>query len=306
MSKKNRKSLFAWCIRTLAISLVPTLILVSCASDSDDDKAAVDTTAPTFSTTLGGSTIVGTNNLTVTFNEAVTGVSGNETDGTCDATKTVKLTNYAGTCYGMTIVAAGNVYTINPKTDLVSGSYTLTLGAGIKDAAGNALGESAISFAVEDAKTTISVNLRAALSGITGAEDIVSAVSTAISPDSVTNSLSVAMPLGYKAAIAKINTMDGADYISTMTKVVKSLFGNFEEPSSATTGSRSAEANESDDEKGEVAAQFAAITATEVLEIYFESVAGEVKAEGLKTISPAKKSRNTSENRQNGSASGTK
>jgi hypothetical protein len=289
MSKKNRKSLFAWCIRTLAISLVPTLILVSCASDSDDDKAAVDTTAPTFSTTLGGSTIVGTNNLTVTFNEAVTGVSGNETDGTCDATKTVKLTNYAGTCYGMTIVAAGNVYTINPKTDLVSGSYTLTLGAGIKDAAGNALGESAISFAVEDAKTTISVNLRAALSGITGAEDIVSAVSTAISPDSVTNSLSVAMPLGYKAAIAKINTMDGADYISTMTKVVKSLFGNFEEPSSATTGSRSAEANESDDEKGEVAAQFAAITATEVLEIYFESVAGEVKAEGLKTISPTKK-----------------
>ena len=51
MSKKNRKSLFTWCIRTLAVSLVPTLLLVSCASDSDDDKAAADTTVPTFSTT---------------------------------------------------------------------------------------------------------------------------------------------------------------------------------------------------------------------------------------------------------------
>ena len=38
MSKKSQKSLFAWCIRTLAVSLVPTLLLVSCATDSDGDK----------------------------------------------------------------------------------------------------------------------------------------------------------------------------------------------------------------------------------------------------------------------------
>ena len=82
---------------------------------------------------MGGSTIVGTNNLTITFSEAVTGVSGNEEDGTCDPTKTIKLTNYAGTCYGMTILIVDNVYTIDPKTDLISGSY-MTLGSGITDA----------------------------------------------------------------------------------------------------------------------------------------------------------------------------
>jgi hypothetical protein len=241
MSKKNRKSLFTWCIRTLAVSLVPTLILVSCASDSDDDKAAADTTAPTFSTALGGSTIVGTNNLTVTFNEAVTGVSGNEIDGTCDATKTVKLTNYAGTCYGMTIVAVGNVYTIDPKTDLISGSYTLTMGAGIKDAAGNALSESTISFTVEDAKTTIITNLTAALAGVTGSAEIISAVTTAISQEAVTNDLLNAIPSSFDAAITKMNTMTDIGYGTTLTKVIVSLFGNLEEPTTGST-SRSKEA----------------------------------------------------------------
>ena len=120
MSKKNRKSLFNWCIRTLAVSLLPTLLLVSCASDSDDKKTPADTTIPTVSSTLGGSTIVGTSNLTITFSEAVRGVSGNEADGPCDTSKTVKLTGSDDSCYGMVIIATNNTYAINPVSDLVT------------------------------------------------------------------------------------------------------------------------------------------------------------------------------------------
>mgnify|MGYP006254777857 CR=1 FL=1 len=98
--------------------------------------------------------VVGTSDIAITFSEAVSEVTGQQTDGTCDETKTVKLTNYAGTCYGVFIVGVGNTYTINPVTDLVSGTYTLTLGSGIKDAAGNALSETSISFTVYDALTT--------------------------------------------------------------------------------------------------------------------------------------------------------
>ena len=235
MSKKNRKSLFNWCVRTLAVSLLPTLLLVSCASDSDDDKTPADTTIPTVSSTLGGSTIVGTNNLTITFSEAVTGVSGNEEDGTCDATKTVKLTNYAGTCYGMTILAVDNTYTINPKTDLISGSYTLTLGSGITDASGNALSESTISFTVEDAKTTVTTNLTTALAGVTGSDEIVAAVTTAIGSETVTNDLLNVIPTGFDAAVTIINTMTGIEYGTTLTKIIESLFGNLEEPPAGST-----------------------------------------------------------------------
>jgi len=235
MSKKNRKSLFNWCVRTLAVSLLPTLLLVSCASDSDDDKTPADTTIPTVSSTLGGSTIVGTNNLTITFSEAVTGVSGNDEDGTCDATKTVKLTNYAGTCYGMTILAVDNTYTINPKTDLISGSYTLTLGSGITDASGNALSESTISFTVEDAKTTVTTNLTTALAGVTGSDEIVAAVTTAIGSETVTNDLLNVIPTGFDAAVTIMNTMTGIEYGTTLTKIIESLFGNLEEPPAGST-----------------------------------------------------------------------
>jgi len=73
MSKKNRKSLFTWCIRTLAVSLVPTLLLVSCAADNDSDSAA-DTTAPSVVSTvplLNASGVNKATTITVTFSESI-------------------------------------------------------------------------------------------------------------------------------------------------------------------------------------------------------------------------------------------
>jgi len=89
MSKKNRKSLFTWCIRALAISLLPTLVLVSCADDSSDDKATPAANLAPFvdsSDPASGETIVGTSNFSVTFSEAVKGLIYNASDGTCSGT----------------------------------------------------------------------------------------------------------------------------------------------------------------------------------------------------------------------------
>jgi len=220
MSKKNPKSMFAWCIRTLAVSLVPTLLLVSCASDSDSKKEPADTTAPTLTSTLGTKAITGTSDMVVTFSEAVEGVTGNAVDGACDATKTVKLTDASGSCYGMVIVATDETYTINPVSDLVSGSYSLTLGTGITDAAGNALSETTISFTVNDALTTVIANLTANLAGIDEGAAIAAAAKTSASATGVTNNLLNVIPAAFEGALDYMNDSDTIEYATALTAVI--------------------------------------------------------------------------------------
>ena len=210
------------------------------------------------SSTLGGSTVVGTSDLTVTFSEAVSEVTGQQTDGTCDETKTVKLTNYAGTCYGVFIVGVGNTYTINPVTDLVSGTYTLTLGSGIKDAAGNALSETSISFTVDDALTTAIVNLTKDLGSLAGAADVIAAAKTAASAEGVTNDLKM-LPTAYEAIV----TLAGFDFDSSPSTVITSLLGNISGNESVTTAtSRSKAASDSD--IGDVAKKFSKVNGKHV------------------------------------------
>ena len=89
-NKKPRKSLFTWCIRTLAVSLVPSLLLISCASSDSSDTP--DTTAPTASFTNVNASVLGTSTFTLTFSEAVTGVSGQTASGAC-TTASTRLTS---------------------------------------------------------------------------------------------------------------------------------------------------------------------------------------------------------------------
>ena len=174
------------------------------------------------SSTLGGSTVVGTSNLTITFSEAVQGVSGNEADGPCDTSKTVKLTGSDDSCYGMVIIATNNTYAINPVSDLVTGTYKLTLGAGITDAAGNALSETEISFTVDDALTTAIVNLTKDLANSAGAADVIAAAQAAAGAEGVTNDLNNVLPAAYKAIVE----LAGFDFDGSLTTVITSLLGN--------------------------------------------------------------------------------
>jgi len=142
--------LFNCCIWTLAVSLVPSLLLVSCASDSGD-SATPDTTAPTVSFGAPDTTVVGTVAYTLTFSEAVTGVSTN-----------VTLVDSGNNSLPVTTTSTDNIiWTVDPDGDLVTGSYTLTLtAAGIQDSAGNALDNgTALSFSVLDAHSTVLTNL---------------------------------------------------------------------------------------------------------------------------------------------------
>ena len=199
MSKKNRKSLFTWCIRTLAISLLPSMLLISCATSDGDD----DLTSPTVTSAQKDKVMVGTGSLEITFSEAVNDVTGNAADGACDLTKTLQLTDAEGNCYGIDVSQAGNTYTITPKNSLVTGSYTLAIGTGITDAAGNPLngssfnGAEIISFTVDDALTTVVANLTASLAGIDEGAAIAAAAKTAASADGVTNNLLNVIPAAF-------------------------------------------------------------------------------------------------------------
>ena len=227
----------------------------SCAPDGLDS----DQEAPTASSPLGGSTVVGTSNLTVTFSEAVQGASGNEADGPCDANKTIKLTSSDGSCYGMVIVAVGNTYTINPVSDLVTGTYKLTLGTGITDAAGNALSETEISFTVDDALTTAIVNLTKDLGSAAGAADIIAAAKAAAGAEGVTNDLKNVLPTAYEAIV----TLAGFDFDSSLSTVITSLLGNISGSESVTTAtSRSKAASDSD--IGDVAKKFSKVNGKHV------------------------------------------
>jgi len=101
----------------------------------------------TTSNPLSGATGVGVGaNLTVTFSQVVTGISGNS----------VILRNPAGTALGSGLAfnAVTRVLTVNPNVNLLPGTtYTLTLlgtlpggGAGIRNAAGLRLANTVITF----------------------------------------------------------------------------------------------------------------------------------------------------------------
>jgi len=167
-NKKSRKSMFNWCIRTLAVSLVPSILLTSCASDSGSGSGAPDTTAPTLTSTstnqINNETFVGTAAYTLIFSETVTGLGGNTAAGAC--TGNVQLTSTGGNCLAIGLTSSnGTEWTVDPDGELSDGTYTLTvISAGITDGAGNALADNAtVTFTIDDPVSTVLNNLDKAL-----------------------------------------------------------------------------------------------------------------------------------------------
>ena len=220
MSKKSQKSLFAWCIRTLAVSLVPTLLLVSCATDSDGDK-----TDPT-------ATFDATNDLTVTFSEAVQGVSASNASGTCAGT--VQLADSDGTCYAVTISVNDKSYTVNPASTLAAGTYTLTLTSGITDSAGNQLAQQIFTFTV-GVEASLEAALTGGLTGITDADKITEAALKAVTANS---SISDAIPAAIGGAFDYILAQDTPD-TNAMAAVTEALIGAIDGVTATSRGLRS-------------------------------------------------------------------
>ena len=185
------------------------------------------TTAPTVSSTLGTKAITGTSNLTVTFSEAVEGVTGNAADGAFDTTKTVKLTDANGSCYGMVIVATGETYTINPVSDLVSGSYKLTLGSGMQMLLVMLWGNCDL-LRSQRCPTTVIANLTTSLAGVTEGDQIAAAAKTSASATGVTNNLLNVIPAAFEGALDYMNDSDTVNYATALTAVIESLLSSVE------------------------------------------------------------------------------
>ena len=128
--------------------------------------AAPDVTAPTVTTRTPASAATGvaaSSNVTATFSETVSGVSGT----------TFTLKNAAGTAIAgaVTYDAATRVATLNPTADLAAGTYTATLTGGataIRDAAGNSLATTSWTFTTAAANAAPTVTARTPASAATG------------------------------------------------------------------------------------------------------------------------------------------
>ena len=109
--------------------------------------AALDTTAPTVSSSVpaAGGTLESTANIVLTYNEAVQVGSGSITiTASGGTTVTIPLSSTQ-------VSIAGAVVTINPTTALTLTTYVLVVPAGaFQDLAGNASGESTLSFVTQE------------------------------------------------------------------------------------------------------------------------------------------------------------
>jgi hypothetical protein len=141
--KTKKKSLFAWFGRTVAVGMVP-LMLVACANNNsgdDDTIISQENGAPTLGGTIpkSGSSIGSGTDLTLSFSEKVDNVN----------TSTVILKTSSGTSIPVTISGSGNFWEVSPDTNLSAGSYVLYIGTGIVDTDGNAYaGTPSIDFTV--------------------------------------------------------------------------------------------------------------------------------------------------------------
>ena len=109
--------------------------LASNYTASFSTSAALDTTAPTISSTSPSSVATSvsiSSDITITFNESM--------DSSTINTSNITLSDSGGNSVGGVISYNNNVATFNPSSDLSHNTnYTVTVGTGVKDSAGNQL-----------------------------------------------------------------------------------------------------------------------------------------------------------------------
>jgi hypothetical protein len=251
MIKKNRKSLFTWCIRTLAVSLVPTLLLVSCAADDDSSSTTADTTAPTVMSTIPLLNATGVNKataITVTFSEPVDVATVTTTDNTVCA-GSVQLSNDSfSSCVSFEspyLVMDGNTkFIFDPASDLAySGTYQLKLTGDIADAAGNKLSPMTIDFAVVDATMgetatmDLSTNLTTAGLSASDVQVVVAAANAQFAADNLTQSTDLGLIKSslIAGAFTGIGSVDNATRLAAVDATVQTIMGLFGKFSSSIT-----------------------------------------------------------------------
>ena len=108
-----------------------------------DLTAAADTEAPTVTERApadGATNVAVGTDITATFNEAITGISGTSATLTAEGAT-------APTAATVTYDAATRTVTLNPQADLAMDTlYTVSLTNGIRDTAGNALAATSWTF----------------------------------------------------------------------------------------------------------------------------------------------------------------
>ena len=142
------KSILSWLVLIVSIAV----IVSSCAESKEDKETTAnttDTTAPTvisvFSTADNQSSIAITDNITVTFSEAMdnTSITTNTDNSSCYGTLRLSSDNFS-TCVRMSAEPVSSnsnkTFTLDPYDNLtVSTTYKTRVTTGVKDTAGNAL-----------------------------------------------------------------------------------------------------------------------------------------------------------------------
>jgi len=230
--KTKKKSLFAWFGRTVAVGLVP-LMMVGCATDSsnnDKDDTTTTNIDLTYSTEpISGQSIVGSSVIKVTFSKPVTGFTV-DSDSTDTSYGSVYLTRDDGSYVPMTFTQSGSSYILDPTSDLVTGNYNLVIGFGgvIKDTVDGAAAQMTTTVVrVDDALNTMTTNLTASLNALAGLSvgDATAIVTKATQGASVVaNNVGAVVPAAMEAAFDQIAaTAAITDPTAAMSTVVSTL-----------------------------------------------------------------------------------
>ena len=126
----------------------------------------------------------------------------------------------------------GNIYTIDPVGDLVSGTYVLSIGYGtsIEDSAGAVAIPSVVVFSVDDARVTAAANLSRGLAALgTPSDTLAILTATEAAATGVTNNLLSVIPAMMSAGIS------AASNSSSKQTVISSLLGAIQGAASLTS-----------------------------------------------------------------------
>jgi hypothetical protein len=215
----------------------------STARSVNVNNVPTDTAAPTVTVSpraLNATVVALTANMTATFNEAVTGVSG--------ASFTLRrVSDNSAVPAAVTYNATTRVATLNPTADLAADNkYTATLTTAIKDVAGNAFAGMSWTFLTGPRPTVTSRSPANAATGVsktanmtaTFSENVTGINTTNFTLKNATTSAAIAAVLSYNATtrVATLNptpTLAGnTRYTVTLSTGVKDTAGN---PLAATT-----------------------------------------------------------------------
>ncbi len=220
-------------IALLCIGLLASFLWSCGGGVGDSGGNTADKSPPTVTISYPqvNSSVVGTAVYSLTFSEAVTGLTGNNLNAACEGSIQLNPSN-GGNCYPLSISSTDNIsWTVDPVGELSDGAYKLAVTSEIKNLSAISLASpTSVTFNVKDALSTVANQLetdlvKAGLSPSLAETAKSGARSTA---SSETNDLLNVIPAAFDGAFDAITAagLNEAFTQAALSTIIESLLSN--------------------------------------------------------------------------------